>query len=67
MTRDQSQTPSPDSDKVLSYPTPPRKKPIPVWKHAVFVPLLLWVGAFALVMVAFYVWAAWRVIRALIL
>ncbi|HVS72552.1 MAG TPA: hypothetical protein VHQ47_14950 [Phycisphaerae bacterium] len=28
--------------KVLSYTTPPRTPPTPMWKHLVFVPLLFW-------------------------
>lgn len=47
---------SDDAGKILSYPTPPRRNPIPVWKHVVFVPLLLWIGAFIVAMAAGFLW-----------
>lgn len=36
----------------LAYQSPVVERPIPVWKHFVFVPLLFWVGLFVVAAVA---------------
>ena len=37
---------APEKVGPLSYQTVKRERPIPLWKHIVFGPLLVWVGLF---------------------
>jgi hypothetical protein len=55
-----------ENDKTLAYQTPPRgeeQAPIPAWKHAVFGPLLVWVGLFILGMTVLVVMAGVGIVR----
>jgi hypothetical protein len=45
-----------EQDGILSYPTPSRKKPLPLWKHFVFVPLILWTSVFIIGCVLLFLW-----------